>query len=53
VVTHEKFFKDVKHASLHPTVPKDLRTHHSSSCTSTVAPSHTTCSGGDSSSSSS
>jgi hypothetical protein len=52
VVAHEKFSKDVKHASLHLTVPKDLRTHRSSSSAPAMAPAHTTRNGGASSSSS-
>jgi hypothetical protein len=28
MVAHEKYYKDVKHEPLCPTVPKDLRTHH-------------------------
>jgi hypothetical protein len=31
VVTMEKFYKDSKHEPLHPTVPKDPRTHRASS----------------------
>jgi hypothetical protein len=52
VVTHEKFPKDVKHASLHPSVPKDLWTHRSSSSAPAMAPARTTHKGGASSSSS-
>jgi hypothetical protein len=52
VVAHEKFYNDVKHASLHPTMPKDPRTHRSSSSAPVVAPAHTTRNGGASSSSS-
>jgi hypothetical protein len=52
VVAYEKFYKDVKHASLRPPVPKHPRTHRSSSSTPTVAPARTTHNGGDSSSSS-
>jgi hypothetical protein len=51
VVAHEKFYKDVKHALLHPVVPKDLRTHCSSFSAPVMAPARTTCSGGASSSS--
>jgi hypothetical protein len=53
VVAHERFYKDVAHEPLRPVVPKDLRTHHATSSTLAVAPSHTTCSGGASSASSS
>jgi hypothetical protein len=49
VVAHEKFFKDVKHESLCPTVSKDPRTHRVSSSTPTTAPSCSTHSGGASS----
>jgi hypothetical protein len=46
-VTQEKFYKDVRHDSLCPTVPKDLRASRAgSSATPTAAPSHTTRSGG-------
>jgi hypothetical protein len=31
VVTHEKFYKDIKHALLRRAVPKDPMTHRSSS----------------------
>jgi hypothetical protein len=31
MVAHEKFYKDVKHEPLHPAVPKDLRTHRTTS----------------------
>jgi hypothetical protein len=42
-VAQKKFYKDVRHESLHPAVPKDPR----ASCVgSSAAPSHTTCSGG-------
>jgi hypothetical protein len=42
-MVQEKFYKDVRHDSLRPAVPKDLR----ASCAgSSAAPSHTTCSGG-------
>jgi hypothetical protein len=30
-VAHEKFYKDVKHEPLRPAVPKDLRTHRTTS----------------------
>jgi hypothetical protein len=53
IVAHEKFYKDVAHDPLHPVVPKDPRTHHTSSPPLAVAPTHTTHSGGGSSSSSS
>jgi hypothetical protein len=49
VVADKKFYKDVMHESLRPTVPKDPRTHHASSSTPTAAPSRTTHSGGASS----
>jgi hypothetical protein len=52
VVTHEKFYKDVKHESLHPAVPKDPRTHRTTSLSLDVAPSRSTRSGGASFSSS-
>jgi BRCT domain type II-containing protein len=52
VVTREKFYKDVVHELLHPTVPKDPRAPHASSSTLAVAPSHSTRSGGGSSASS-
>jgi hypothetical protein len=42
-VAHEKFYKDVCHDSLRPTVPKDPRASHAS-CS--AAPSRTTHSGG-------
>jgi hypothetical protein len=51
VVAHETFYKDVKHVLLHPAVPKDPRTHCSSSSTPAVAPVCTTRNGGASSSS--
>jgi hypothetical protein len=51
VVTHEKFYEDIAHDSLHPTVPKDMKTHHTASPL-LVAPSHSTRSGGAFSSSS-
>jgi hypothetical protein len=53
VVANEKFHRDVAHELLHPTTPKDPRIHHTTSPSSVVAPSHTTCSGGASSTSSS
>jgi hypothetical protein len=46
VVAHKKFYKDVKHASLRLAVPKEPRTHCSSSSTPAVAPAHTTHTGG-------
>jgi hypothetical protein len=52
VVAHERFYKDVAHKSLRPTVPKDLRTHRSPPPPQAVAPIRTTRSGGASSSSS-
>jgi hypothetical protein len=52
VVTHEKLYKDVKHASLRPAVPEDMRTHCSSSSAPAMAPARTTRSSGASSSSS-
>jgi hypothetical protein len=52
VVTYEKFYKGVKHASFHPAVPKDPRTHRSSSSAPAVAPALTTRIGGALSSSS-
>jgi hypothetical protein len=52
VVAHEKFYKDVAHELLHPAVPKDPRTHCTSSPPPAVAPTHTTRGGGASSSSS-
>jgi hypothetical protein len=43
----EKFYKDVRHDSLRPVVPKDPRASHvGSSAASTAAPSRTTHSGG-------
>jgi hypothetical protein len=42
-VAHEKFYKDVRHDSLHPALPKDPMTYHTGS---SAAPSHTTHSGG-------
>jgi hypothetical protein len=50
-VAHEKFYKDVKHEPLCPTVSKDPRTHRTASPAPTVAPSCSTCIGGASSSS--
>jgi hypothetical protein len=44
-VTQEKFYKDVRHESLRPVVPKDPRASHAGS-SSSAAPSHTTSSGG-------
>jgi hypothetical protein len=49
-VAHEKFYKDVKHEPLRPTVPKDPRTHHTASPL-VEASSRFTCSSGASSSS--
>jgi hypothetical protein len=49
VVTKEKFYKDSKHEPLHPTMPKDLRTHRASSSAPAASPSRTTRSGGVSS----
>jgi hypothetical protein len=43
LVAQEKFYKDVRHDSLHPTVPKDPR---ASRAGSSAAPAHTTRSGG-------
>jgi hypothetical protein len=46
-MAQEKFYKDVSHDSLHPTVPKDPRTSRAgSSAAPAAAPSHTTHSGG-------
>jgi hypothetical protein len=46
-VAHEKFYKDVRHDSLHPIVPKDPRASHAdSSVDPAAAPSRTTQSGG-------
>jgi hypothetical protein len=53
VVSHEKFYKDVRHDPLRPAVPKDPRTHRASSSTPAAAPSRTTRSGGAFSASSS
>jgi hypothetical protein len=44
-VTQEKFYKDVRHESLRPVVPKDPTASHAGS-SSSAAPSHTTSSGG-------
>jgi hypothetical protein len=52
VVAHEKFYKDVKHESLRPVMPKDPRTHCTASPPPAMAPSRSTRSGGASSSSS-
>jgi hypothetical protein len=43
-MAQEKFYKDVRHDFLYPTVPKDLRAARVGS--STAAPSRTTRSGG-------
>jgi hypothetical protein len=53
VVTCEKFYKDVAHEPLHPTVPKDPRAPRASSSALVVAPSRTTRRGDASSASSS
>jgi hypothetical protein len=46
-VAQEKFYKDVRHDSLHPAVPKDPRASRAGSFAASVAaPSHTTHSGG-------
>jgi hypothetical protein len=46
-VAHEKFYKDVRHDSLRPAVPKDQRASRAaSSAALAAAPSRTTCSGG-------
>jgi hypothetical protein len=46
-MVQEKFYKDVRHDSLGPGMPKDPRgSHAGSSATPTAAPSHTTRSGG-------
>jgi hypothetical protein len=50
-VAHEKFYKDAAHDQLRPAVPKDPRTHHTSSPPLAVTHTHITCSGGASSSS--
>jgi hypothetical protein len=42
-VAHEKFYKDVRHDSLRPVVPKDPRASRASS---SAAPAHTIRSGG-------
>jgi hypothetical protein len=49
VVANEKFYKDVAHEPLRPSVPKDPTTHCTTSPSPVVAPSHTTRSGGASS----
>jgi hypothetical protein len=49
VVTREKFYKDVAHEPLRPTVSKDPRAHRAGSSNHVAAPSHTTYSGGASS----
>jgi hypothetical protein len=51
MVAHERFYKDVAHEPLRPAIPKALA-HHRTSPPLDVAPSHTTYSGGASSSSS-
>jgi hypothetical protein len=48
-VVQEKFYKDVRHDSLHPAVPKDPRAHRAGSSTAAATPSRTTRSGGASS----
>jgi hypothetical protein len=49
-VAQEKLYKDVRHESLRPAVPKDPRASHAgSSAAPATAPSHTTCSGATSS----
>jgi hypothetical protein len=53
VMPHEKFYKDLAHEPLRPAVPKDPRTHRTSSPPPVVSPTRTTHSGGASSSSSS
>jgi hypothetical protein len=46
-MAQEKFYKDVRHDSLRPAVPKDPRASHAgSSATPAAAPSRTTHSGG-------
>jgi UDP-N-acetylglucosamine pyrophosphorylase len=50
-VAHEKSYKDVKHEPLHLAVPKDPRTHRTTSPPPVVAPSCSTHSDGASSSS--
>jgi hypothetical protein len=45
-MAQEKFYKDVRHDSLRPAVPKDPRASHASSSTAPAAAPHTTCSGG-------
>jgi hypothetical protein len=49
VVTKEKLYKDVAHEPLRPAVPKDPRDPRAGSSTPTASPSHTTRSGGASS----
>jgi hypothetical protein len=45
-VAQEKFYKDVRHDSLRPAMPKDPRASHAgSSAAPTATPSRTTCSG--------
>jgi hypothetical protein len=47
LVAQEKFYKDVRHDSLCPAMPKDPRASHAgSSATPVAVPSHTTHSGG-------
>jgi hypothetical protein len=47
LVAQEKFYKDVRHDTLRPAVPKDPRASHAgSSAAPAVAPSRTTYSGG-------
>jgi hypothetical protein len=53
VVAHERFYNDVAHEPLCPTVPKDPRSHRTSPPPPIVAPTRTTHSDGASSSSSS
>jgi hypothetical protein len=49
-VAQEKFYKNMRHDSLRPTVPKDPRASRAGSFAAlAAAPSHTTCSGGASS----
>jgi hypothetical protein len=46
-VAHAKFYRDVRHDSLRPIVPKDPRASHVGSFAAlAAAPSRTTCSGG-------
>jgi hypothetical protein len=49
VVAHERFYKDVEHEPLYPAIPKDPRSHRTSPPPN-VAPTHTSGSGGASSS---